>query len=148
VRNALAGNLSPSLTACNTSPRRPCIWWLIGTLLLLAFWPQVFIWELICRWPLGYWPAINPLDDLLPDLSVTRSTCHSTSGPRDCLLLTSSTTDDRPDHSPIWENFCTQNIKSALERLKPSFYRRRTGQEFTRSLQRKLFKVALQLFHF
>jgi len=123
MRNALAGNLSPSLTACNTRPRWPCIRWLIGALLLLAFCPQVFIWELICRWPLGlttdhgsgwsvpwllchlicrwplgYWPPITALGDLLPDLSITWSTCHPASGPRGYLLLTSSTTDDRPDH--------------------------------------------------
>ena len=64
VRNALAGNLSPSLTACDTSPRWPCIRWLIGALLLLAFCPQVFIRELIYRWPLGYRPPITVLGDL------------------------------------------------------------------------------------
>ena len=30
--NALAGNLSPSLTACNTRPRWPCTRWLISAL--------------------------------------------------------------------------------------------------------------------
>ena len=37
-------------------------------------------------------------DHVHPDLSVTWSTCHPASGPRDYLLLTLSTTDDRPDH--------------------------------------------------
>ena len=101
MRNALAGNLSPSLTACNTKPRWPCTRWLIGALLLLAFSPQVFILELICRWPLGYWPPITVLGDLLPDFSATWSTCHPASGPRGYLLLTSSTTDDRPDHTHL-----------------------------------------------
>ena len=69
VRNALAGNLSPSLTACNTKPRWPCTRWLIGALLLLAFSPGVFILELICRWSLGYWPPITIPGDLLPNPS-------------------------------------------------------------------------------
>ena len=73
VRNALAGNLSPSLTACDTRPRWPCTRWLIGALLLLAFCPQVFIWELVCRWPLGYWPPITVLGDQSPDLSANWS---------------------------------------------------------------------------
>ena len=46
-------------------------------------------------------------------------------------------------HSPIWENFGSQNIKFVLERLKPSLYRRRTGHESTRGLQKKLTKVPL-----
>ena len=49
MRNALAGNLSPSLTACNTKPRWPCTRWLIGALLLLAFSPRVFSWN----WSVG-----------------------------------------------------------------------------------------------
>ena len=40
-------------------------------------------------------------DHVHPDLSVTWSTCHPASGPRGCLLLTSSTTDDRPDQEAI-----------------------------------------------
>ena len=66
MRNALAGNLSPSLTACNTRSRWPCTRWLISALLLLAFCPQAFIWELICRWSLGYWQPIT----------FTLSICH------------------------------------------------------------------------
>jgi len=100
MRNALAGDLSPSLTACNTRPRWPCSRWLISALLLLAFCLQAFIWELVCWWPLGYWPPITVLGDLSPDLSVTWSTCHPASGPCGSLLLTSSTTDDRSDQDP------------------------------------------------
>ena len=125
MRNALAGNLSPSLTACNTRPRWQCTRWLIGALLLLAFCPQALVWELVCWWPLGYWPPITVLGDLSPDLSVTWSiggrlvtdppitalgdrppdlsvtwsTCHPASGPRGSLLLTSLTTDDRSDQN-------------------------------------------------
>ena len=109
MRNALAGNLSPSLTACNTKPRWPCTRWLIGALLLLVFSPRVFILELICRWPLGYWPPITIPGDLLPDFSATWSTCHPASSPRGYLQLTSLTTDDRPDHKTTKES-CTQNL--------------------------------------
>jgi len=64
-----------------------------------AAWPMCHpvILELICRWPLGYWPPITIPGDLLPDFSATWSTCHRASGPRGYLLLTSSTTDDRPN---------------------------------------------------
>ena len=71
--NALAGNLSPSLTACNTGPRWPCTRWLIGALLLLAFCPQAFIWEMVCWWPLGYWPPITVLGGLSPDFAAAWS---------------------------------------------------------------------------
>jgi len=37
------------------------------------------------------------------DLSVTWSTCHPASGPRGYLLLTSSTTDDRPDQKVFFK---------------------------------------------
>jgi len=73
MRDALAGSLSPSLTACNTGPRWPCTRWLISALLLLAFCPQAFIWELVCWWLLGYWPSITVLGDLSPDLSAAWS---------------------------------------------------------------------------
>ena len=73
MRNALAGNLIPSLTACNTRPRWPCIRWLISALLLLVFCPQALIWELVCWCPLGYWPPITVLGDLSPDLSAAWS---------------------------------------------------------------------------
>ena len=49
MRNALAGNLSPSLTACNTKPRWLCTRWLIGALLLLAFSPGCLSWN----WSVG-----------------------------------------------------------------------------------------------
>ena len=73
MRNALAGNLSPSLTACNTRPRWQYTRWLISVYLLLAFCPQALAWELVCWCPLGYWPPITILDDLSPDLSAALS---------------------------------------------------------------------------
>ena len=123
MRNALAGNLSPSLTACNRRPRWLCTEDWSVLYLPLAFCSQALVWELVCWWSLGYWPPITVLDDLSPDLyaawsvgghlvtdppitslgdrlpclSVTWSTCHPVSGPRGSLLLTSSATDDRSD---------------------------------------------------
>jgi len=98
VRNALAGNLSPSLTACNTRPRWTCTRWLIGALLLLAFCRQAFIWELVCRWPLGYWPPITVLGDLSPDLSANWSVGgHLATDHRSPLWMTSSLVFLSPD---------------------------------------------------
>ena len=66
--------------------------------------------RLICWWSLGYWPPITFLGDRPPDLFATWSTCHPASGPRGSLMLMSSTTDDRSDHTP--KNFKTnQNIE-------------------------------------
>ena len=98
MRNALAGNLSPSLTACNTRPRWPCTRWLISALLLLAFCPQALVWELVCWWPLGYWPPITALGDLSPDLSTAWSVGgHLVTDPPITALG-----DRLPDLSDVW----------------------------------------------
>ena len=73
MRNALAGNLSPSLTACNTRPRWQYTRWLISVYSLLALCFQARVWELVCWWPLGYWPPITILGDLSLDLSTAWS---------------------------------------------------------------------------
>ena len=91
--NALAGNLNPSLTACNMKPRWQCTWWLISAYLLLAFCPQALVWELVCWWPLGYWPPITVLDDLSPDLSAAWPVGdHLVTDPRSPLLAIASLT--------------------------------------------------------
>ena len=77
-----------------------------------------FILELIRRWSLGYWPPITLPGDLLPDFSATRSTCHRASGPRGYLLLTSSTTDDRPDQTQIHLNYMNLYVETRLPVLK------------------------------
>ena len=73
MRNALAGNLCPSLTACNTRPRWQYTRWLISVYSLLALCLQARVWELVRWWPLGYWLPITILDDLSPDLSAAWS---------------------------------------------------------------------------
>jgi len=99
MRNALAGNLSPSLTACNTDPlmtkhsmtNRCCIAsrvllpgahlepdlsmtaWLLATDHRSGWSDPWLPCRLICRWPLGYWSPITSPDDLR---SAPWSLCH------------------------------------------------------------------------
>ena len=73
MRNALAGNLGPSLTACNTRPRWQYTRWLISVYSLIALCLQAWVWELVYWWSLGYWPPITILGDLSPDLSAAWS---------------------------------------------------------------------------
>ena len=96
--NALAGNLSPSLTTCNTRPRWHCTRSLTSAYLLLAFCLQALVWELVCWWPFGCWPPITILDDPSPDLSAAWSVGgYLVTDPRSPLLAIASLVSLSPD---------------------------------------------------